>query len=86
MQCKDILDAPILEFLESLEGESSGSAIPADDDSVCKAFPDGDATPRKLVLAKMKSLIKNGLVSGCACGCRGDFTLTDAGRSQQKEG
>jgi len=37
--------------------------------------------PDKLVLAKMGNLIRRGLVSGCVCGCRGDFTLTDAGIS-----
>jgi hypothetical protein len=42
------------------------------------AMPPG--TPDKLVLAKMRNLIKHGLVSGCGCGCRGDFELTDLGR------
>jgi hypothetical protein len=31
--------------------------------------------PRKVVLAKARKLIKRGLLDGCACGCRGDFTL-----------
>lgn len=30
--------------------------------------------PAKVVLAKAKRLIERGLVDGCACGCRGDFT------------
>lgn len=29
--------------------------------------------PPKLVLAKARKLIRRGLVTGCACGCRGDF-------------
>ncbi len=33
----------------------------------------------KLILAKMKQLIKRGLVDGCACGCRGDFEITPKG-------
>jgi len=34
---------------------------------------------RHLVLAKMKSLIRKGWVSGCCCGCRGDFGITPKG-------
>ena len=36
--------------------------------------------PEKVVLAKARGLIRRGLISGCACGCRGDFELTDRGR------
>lgn len=31
--------------------------------------------PRDVLLAKLKRLIEAGLVDGCACGCRGDFTV-----------
>ena len=31
--------------------------------------------------AKMRALIRRGLVEGCECGCRGDFVLTDKGRA-----
>jgi hypothetical protein len=37
-------------------------------------YPD---MPWKVVLAKAKSLIRRGLVDGCACGCRGDFTRVE---------
>ena len=37
----------------------------------CKDIPD------QLVLAKMRQLIKRGLVDGCGCGCRGEFRLPD---------
>lgn len=30
--------------------------------------------PEKVVLAKAKRLVQRGLISGCGCGCRGDFT------------
>lgn len=76
MQCKDIPDEPILEFLAihggigchawNLEGEDG-------ERSVLNAMPKG--TPEKLALAKMKSLIRRGMVTGCGCGCRGDFEL-----------
>lgn len=31
--------------------------------------------PPKVVLAKMRALLKKGLISGCGCGCRGDFVV-----------
>lgn len=31
--------------------------------------------PTKIVLAKARSLIRRGLMDGCACGCRGDFEV-----------
>lgn len=35
--------------------------------------------PRKLWLAKMKSIIRQGYSGGCDCGCRGDYEITDKG-------
>lgn len=86
MQCKDIPDIPVLRFLA---GPYDGWPVPgwgtwfwSDDykpaNSVLNAMPAG--TPPKLALAKMKVLIRRKLVSGCPCGCRGDFEITEAGR------
>jgi hypothetical protein len=79
IQCKDIPDEPILRLLDNLTGElpwafrwESGVT-----NSVMEAMPPG--VPENLVLAKMKSLIRKGLVSGCCCGCRGDFEITQKG-------
>lgn len=33
--------------------------------------------PEKVLLAKLKNLVKRGKLDGCACGCRGDFTIPD---------
>lgn len=33
--------------------------------------------PNKVVLAKARKLVLRGLLSGCACGCRGDFEPVD---------
>jgi len=33
----------------------------------------------KTLIAKMKNLIRRGLVDGCDCGCRGDFEITRKG-------
>lgn len=35
--------------------------------------------PEKVLLAKLRSLKRRNLVDGCACGCRGDFSLTEKG-------
>ena len=35
----------------------------------------------RLLLAKCGALIRKGLLSGCACGCRGDFELTPNGKA-----
>jgi hypothetical protein len=32
--------------------------------------------PPKVLRAKLRSLVKRGLIEGCACGCRGDFVVT----------
>lgn len=87
MQCKDIPDGPVLEFLRDLPD----SGIPGikrkgtwywtencmPENSVIRAMPDG--TPAKLGLAKMRMLIRRGFVAGCPCGCRGEFELTEKG-------
>lgn len=81
MQCKDIPDIPVLEFLRAFEGRwchwyELGTSW--DKLSVRHAMPEN--TPAKLVLAKMKMLMRRGLVTGCGCGCRGDFEITALGQ------
>lgn len=50
------------------------------ENSVAHAMPEG--TPEKLVLAKMRQMIRRGVVDGCPCGCRGDFEITAKGRKE----
>jgi len=86
MQAKDVPERPVLEFLLTVRARTERLATwykpedlsPIWDNSVLNAMPIG--TPPKVALAKMRALIKRGLVSGCSCGCRGDFELTDKGR------
>ncbi len=91
MKCKDIPDQPLLEFLGKLERReiltegyamSWGCVWNGVPHSVQHAMPKEIWGREKLVRAKMRSLIDRGLVSGCACGCRGDFELTSKGREQ----
>ena len=77
IQVKHIPTTPILEFLNSLDGKwatwGDGHSMPTVQDVMPKDIP------IKVQLAKMKNLIKKGLVSGCGCGCRGDFAITKKG-------
>lgn len=78
-QCKDIRTVPILEFLQRWNKAGfKGISFPGYDNSVTNAMPDGISD--KLVRAKMRNLVKRGLVTGCPCGCRGDYAITDYGR------
>ena len=75
MQCKDIQDKSVLEYLLSHKGKlcywQGGTP------NVTESMPTG--TPSKLALAKMTTLIIRGLVSGCTCGCSGYFEITEKG-------
>lgn len=53
--------------------------------SILNALPYGREYPDKLRRAKVKSMLRKGLIDGCACGCRGDFELTDKGRQILKD-
>lgn len=77
MQCKDIPDEPILRFIENHKGD--WCFLYGDLRCVVNAMPSG--IPEKLILAKMRMLMRRGLIAGCDCGCRGDFTLTKKGQS-----
>lgn len=44
--------------------------------NVAGALP---GVPPKVVQAKLARLLERGLLTGCACGCRGDWELTAVG-------
>ena len=79
MQCKDIPDRPILELLARNPTHWHNWCFNNEFD-VRQAMPKG--IPDKLVLAKMRMMIRRGVVDGCDCGCRGDFEITDKGLSE----
>jgi len=81
MQCKDISTAKILAFIRECNDNHDGHWCNwcfGDDYDVHLAMPKN--IPDNLLLAKMRKLINKGLVDGCACGCRGDYVITDKGR------
>lgn len=84
MQCKDIPDEPILRFVHEINSTTGwASMLSISDGYVGKAMPDG--VPYNLMLAKMRMMIRRGVMQGCACGCRGDFCVTEKGCSEIEE-
>lgn len=72
MQCKDIPDRPVLEFLRKLDGVGATwfDYEPRPPNTVLRAMPTG--TPEKLALAKMRMLMRRGLAGDHVCiGLRG---------------
>lgn len=82
MQAKDIPEPAVLAFLAELKVPATWYSMNGHppENSVLRAMPPG--TPEKVALAKMRALIRRGLVDGCPCGCGGAFTLTAAGRAR----
>lgn len=75
LQCKDIPDRPILELLAKNPTQCHNWCW--NEWNVVEAMPPG--IPPKLALAKMRMMIRRGVVDGCPCGCRGDFVITEKG-------
>lgn len=80
MQCKDIPDKPILQFLAKNPEVWHHWYKGVNDFDVSLAMPAN--IPDKLVLAKMRQMIRRGVVDGCPCGCRGDFVITTKGLAE----
>jgi hypothetical protein len=78
-QCKDVPDKPILVFLYKRMKDDKTWCCWYDgfENSIGQAMPHN--TPEKIRIQKMAKLIKRGLVSGCGCGCRGDYEITKKG-------
>lgn len=77
LSCKEIPDKPIVEFLLKNKGSWCNWYLENEKD-VRNGMPKNLAS-EKLIHAKMKQLVKRGLVDGCLCGCRGDFEITEKG-------
>lgn len=84
-KCADIPDLTVLRAIDRISREPWWDGEPPTGRSrwvmrwdLNGAFP---AVPPRLMWAKCARLIRRGLLTGCSCGCRGDYELTDAGRS-----
>lgn len=74
VQCKDIADGPLLRFIAGKQREKGAWVNTWDFEPPYSDLPDN------LFRAKMGQLMKRRLVTGCNCGCRGDYELTNKGR------
>ena len=79
MQCKDINEYSILRYIQYCQDQFNTTAKLIDIADIGIAHPTL-RLPFNLIRAKMKNLVKRGLVYGCTCGCRGDFELSPNGR------
>lgn len=71
IQAKDITDAQILAAQAAVRGRHGVPhwATTWDIQEHLAAFPP------KVVLAKLRSMKRRGIMVGCACGCRGDWEM-----------
>lgn len=77
MKAADLDDLVTLSAV-ALDAKERGSTLGACTWTLAeRSFPQ---VPQKVVAAKLRQLMKRGLLTGCSCGCRGDWLLTDAGR------
>lgn len=70
MQCKDI---PAAVFLDSVR--AAGRRVSMAWDTHAALEERIGSVPWNLFLSRARKLIDAGLLGGCACGCRGDFTV-----------
>lgn len=74
VQCKDIDDELFLQAVINVM-RPHGTAIVWDLEEELPKVLGWESIPDHLILAKAKKLIAAGKLDGCACGCRGDFSL-----------
>jgi len=75
MQCKDIAAAPLVRFVAEKQRELGRWVCVWDLETPYSELPDN------LFRAKMGKLINKGYLTGCNCGCRGDYEITDKGKA-----
>lgn len=74
VQAKHIPDELLLRTVEDVNNETNCWAPTG---TVAERMP---AMPFKVVAAKLSRAMSKGWVTGCDCGCRGDWELTRLGR------
>lgn len=84
MKCSDIPDVPLLWYILCVNKSDGWCTWDSHNSRNVKHGMPNDI-PAKLVLAKMRMLIRRKLVSGCGCGCRGDFEITEKGKEYLKK-
>lgn len=67
IQAKHIDDAAILAIIDETREREGRWTFTWDIEAALANIPP------KVVLAKLRSMVRRGVIDGCACGCRGDF-------------
>ena len=76
LQCKDLSGAAIVEHIYRInKAHDAPAMLVPPEDSKYSVWPTYSPVPipEKLLRAKLRQLIDHGWITGCACGCRGDF-------------
>jgi len=71
VKTSDIADATMLDALAVTRGKHGvprWSSLGDVENHMAPIHP-------KLVLSKLRSMIRRGVIGGCGCGCRGDFEI-----------
>jgi len=69
VKTSDLSDERVLAVVSEIVADRG---YPADRWSVAARCAD---VPEKIVYAKLRRLVKRGLLTGCPCGCRGDYEV-----------
>lgn len=83
IQCKDVSTLALLRFVALwTDKKSSVTLFKLDDEpsSVWQIML--PMIPMCVMKQKFENMVRKGLVHGCYCGCRGDFTITKRGRDR----
>ena len=75
LQAKDVSDEEICQALRTTRG-MNGAPNWSSLWDVQRALPQ---YPPRVVLAKLSAMIRRKRITGCDCGCRGDFSLLEDG-------
>ena len=67
MKASDVPEGQIIEAIEQRKFRDLGANV------WTEIMPRLPEFPEKVVLAKVRSMMKRGIIKGCPCGCRGDW-------------
>lgn len=79
MKASDLSEEAILSVLRARPGVLHTHLPPYGDPTPRVYDPTQPTAPEKVLLAKLRSMARRGLIDGCGCGCRGDWRVADGG-------
>lgn len=74
-QAKDIPDKAFLDVVDDIEKREHRWSFNSD-------LEDRLGFPNALIRAKARALIRRKMITGCPCGCRGDYEIAVNGRGR----